>query len=195
MTSWVYRPNIYMLHPLHTDLFSSYITGNCKIYITREIIDFDKGTCSWIWCKCYLQGLAQLWENYKIFTQPTGFEPVRAEPNGFRVHRLNHSATTAVPSTVWAKVVEVEEKLFAAIKVFHTVSFWTRCTHYLLLDAWSDNVSHTLELKAHQHTRTWLDSISTMTKHAQSAGFEPARAEPNGFLVHRLNHSATTAVE
>lgn len=24
-----------------------------------------------------------------------------------------------------------------------------------------------------------------------SAGFEPARAEPNGFLVHRLNHSAT----
>ena len=31
-------------------------------------------------------------------------------------------------------------------------------------------------------------------KHAQSAGFEPARAEPNGFLVHRLNHSATTAM-
>ena len=30
-------------------------------------------------------------------------------------------------------------------------------------------------------------------KLAQSAGFEPARAEPNGFLVHRLNHSATTA--
>ena len=31
--------------------------------------------------------------------------------------------------------------------------------------------------------------------YAQSAGFEPARAEPNGFLVHRLNHSATTASE
>ena len=76
------------------------------------------------------------------------------------------AATTIVrfPPVVLAKVVEVEEKLFAAIKVFHTVSFWTRCTHYLLLDAWSDNVSHTLELKAHQHTRTWLDSISTMTK-------------------------------
>ena len=25
-----------------------------------------------------------------------------------------------------------------------------------------------------------------------SAGFEPAREDPNGFLVHRLNHSATT---
>lgn len=33
----------------------------------------------------------------------------------------------------------------------------------------------------------------TNVKLAQSAGFEPARAEPNGFLVHRLNHSATTA--
>ena len=32
-------------------------------------------------------------------------------------------------------------------------------------------------------------------KYAQSAGFEPARAEPNGFLVHRLNHSATTAMK
>ena len=29
----------------------------------------------------------------------------------------------------------------------------------------------------------------------QSAGFEPARAEPNRFLVYRLNHSATTACD
>ena len=26
----------------------------------------------------------------------------------------------------------------------------------------------------------------------QPAGFEPARGDPNGFLVHRLNRSATT---
>ncbi len=32
-----------------------------------------------------------------------------------------------------------------------------------------------------------------MKKITQSAGFEPARAEPNRFLVYRLNHSATTA--
>ena len=40
------------------------------------------------------------WQVYAIANvpQPTGFEPVRAEPNGFRVHRLNHSATTALPS-------------------------------------------------------------------------------------------------
>ena len=30
--------------------------------------------------------------------------------------------------------------------------------------------------------------------YALSAGFEPAREDPNGFLVHRLNHSATTTV-
>ena len=30
---------------------------------------------------------------------------------------------------------------------------------------------------------------------ALSEGFEPAREDPNGFLVHRLNHSATTAMQ
>ena len=30
-------------------------------------------------------------------------------------------------------------------------------------------------------------------KISQSTGFEPVRGDPNGFLVHRLNHSATTA--
>ncbi|GIY08290.1 hypothetical protein CDAR_293221 [Caerostris darwini] len=32
---------------------------------------------------------------YANHSQSTGFEPVRGDPNGFRVHRLNHSATTA----------------------------------------------------------------------------------------------------
>ena len=31
----------------------------------------------------------------KIFSQLAGFEPTRAEPIGFQVQRLNHSATTA----------------------------------------------------------------------------------------------------
>ena len=33
---------------------------------------------------------------------------------------------------------------------------------------------------------------SHQNKSSLSAGFEPARGDPNGFLVHRLNHSATT---
>ena len=32
----------------------------------------------------------------KKYSQLTGFEPARAEPIGFRVQRLNHSATIAV---------------------------------------------------------------------------------------------------
>ena len=30
---------------------------------------------------------------------------------------------------------------------------------------------------------------------ATPVGFEPTRAEPNGFLVHRLNHSATVSMQ
>ena len=30
-----------------------------------------------------------------VLTQPAGFEPARGDPNGFQVHRLNRSATTA----------------------------------------------------------------------------------------------------
>lgn len=32
---------------------------------------------------------------YKNLSQLAGFEPTRAEPIGFQVQRLNHSATTA----------------------------------------------------------------------------------------------------
>ena len=39
-----------------------------------------------------------------LTTQWTGFEPVRAEPNWFRVNRLNHSATTAQARRVLRKV-------------------------------------------------------------------------------------------
>ena len=39
----------------------------------------------------------------------------------------------------------------------------------------------------------WVTWLPGGKHHTQPAGFEPARAEPNGFQVHRLNHSATTA--
>ena len=38
------------------------------------------------------------------------------------------------------------------------------------------------------------DNENEKEKKALSAGFEPAREDPNGFLVHRLNHSATTTL-
>ena len=33
-------------------------------------------------------------------TTPRGFQPLRAEPNGFRVHLLNHSDTVALTATL-----------------------------------------------------------------------------------------------
>ena len=36
-------------------------------------------------------------------------------------------------------------------------------------------------------------AIQHFDKNSQLAGFEPTRAEPIGFQVQRLNHSATTA--
>ena len=39
----------------------------------------------------------------------------------------------------------------------------------------------------------WLLRVYSKAAFPQSAGFEPARAEPNRFLVCRLNHSAMTA--
>ena len=43
----------------------------------------------------------------KLSSQLAGFEPTRAEPIGFQVQRLNHSATTACVVYVWAKSVEM----------------------------------------------------------------------------------------
>ena len=39
------------------------------------------------------------------------------------------------------------------------------------------------------------NKIQTCDYQTLLAGFEPARGDPNGFLVHRLNLSATTTTE
>ena len=39
--------------------------------------------------------MAKAKDNFKNQSQSVGFEPTREDPNGFLVHRLNHSATTA----------------------------------------------------------------------------------------------------
>ena len=43
----------------------------------------------------------------KRFSQLAGFEPTRAEPIGFQVQRLNHSATTAQSTTFAKKLLEM----------------------------------------------------------------------------------------
>ena len=41
----------------------------------------------------------------KNYTLRAGFEPARVEPNGFQVHRLNHSAIAAVH--IWSLFVGI----------------------------------------------------------------------------------------
>ena len=41
----------------------------------------------------------------KLSSQLAGFEPTRAEPIGFQVQRLNHSATTAICSLVQTDIL------------------------------------------------------------------------------------------
>ena len=41
-------------------------------------------------------------------SSPVGFEPTRGDPNGFLVHRLNHSATTTHTSSA-CTVLRVEK--------------------------------------------------------------------------------------
>ena len=50
---------------------------------------------------------ASSWRYVKVFFASTarGFEPLRAEPNGFRVHHLNHSVTLS-----WKNVMPVDVK-------------------------------------------------------------------------------------
>merc|ERR1712120_22198 len=48
-------------------------------------------------------------EKGKILSQLAGFEPTRAEPIGFQVQRLNHSATTA--SNIFSLVVNTRSKM------------------------------------------------------------------------------------
>ena len=52
-----------------------------------------------------------------------------------------------------------------------------------------------MELDNHTGTLGTIIPASVLKNSSQSAGFEPARAEPNRFLVCRLNHSAMTALQ
>ena len=62
----------------------------------------------------------------KRFSQLAGFEPTRAEPIGFQVQRLNHSATTAPVN----KILKSEKTLLLFISYLSWFYFHEINQHY-----------------------------------------------------------------
>ena len=80
-----------------------------------------------------------------LWSQWTGFEPVRAEPNWFRVNRLNHSATTA-----WTYVMTI-------LNLIKLLSFFFSIRH-MWTDSWIRQKKHSaappgIELSSHLSER------------------------------------------
>ena len=126
-----------------------------------------------------------------------GFEPAREDPIGFQVQRLNHSAITAYNLlSLQVCFLWRQKNWYAIVKTVHSIgnmllkqmsrekyAFITFTLIFALI-AFLDRKFRCILL-------IWFETHHKTS--SQSAGFEPARAEPNRFLVYRLNHSATTA--
>ena len=104
-----------------------------------------------------------------------GFEPLRAEPNGFRVHHLSHSVTLSTSSQGLASSVS---DILCYLRI---------CSALLFLLTYKFSF-----LKSHMCAMTKALKIECTISTAR--GFEPLRAEPNGFLVHHLSHSVTLSM-
>ena len=179
--------------------------------------------CSWMLCwqydgaypKCAARSSHGTWEPPVCFGKQNslraGFEPAREDPIGFQVQRLNHSAITACKLVflrwrqfkhICCKIETLINTIQSNTSIFYIIEypFWNSsdCCHY-----------HCLEHTVHAMRQLYMTQLAeaipilaafwqeltayTQNCLAQSAGFEPARAEPNRFLVCRLNHSAMTA--
>ena len=135
-----------------------------------------------------------------------GFEPAREDPIGFQVQRLNHSAITACKSPVeFSKEILCRcHKINALHSQENTVNNSGNSAPTRVLGVWFDSdltqvssfctVAHLQFVRGLPYAHISANvELCTQNRLAQSAGFEPARAEPNRFLVCRLNHSAMTA--
>ena len=158
-------------------------------------------------------------------TLSAGFEPARALPNRFLICRLNRSATTTVKSQIiFVNFVFVKQKK-SRIVFFKTNCEMISTILYTTLSAGFEparalpnrfqvcrlNRSATTTVKSQiifvnfvfvkqkksriVFIKTNCKMISTILYTTLSAGFEPARALPNRFLICRLNRSATTTVK
>ena len=109
-----------------------------------------------------------------------GFEPLRAEPNGFRVHLLGRSDTL---SMVHAKAMNTEAYRKSL-----------RPRGCLPLAPRSHCLAHTEMFLSEPGDPCELQPQTQATPPPTARGFEPLRAEPNGFGVHLLGRSDTLSM-
>ena len=65
-----------------------------------EVLEVVLGTCLGHPHAIFLCSTSAVsWLHYVLTTTPRGFEPLRAEPNGFRVHPLSRSGTVSAAAT------------------------------------------------------------------------------------------------
>ena len=127
--------------------------------------------------------LHSTWPHGQNTSTARGFEPLRAEPNGFLVHHLSHSVTLSHSCEVRCAAAHdcCRHSCGLGPDIRARPGGGGRGNHSCSLHHPESSSN------AAQHMATWPHGQSTST----ARGFEPLRAEPNGFLVHHLNHAVT----
>ncbi len=130
--------------------------------------------------------------------------PLDFKSNALTTRPSQHAnQTSTIPEAVWTHMLQNRTLINERNHLYWPKAFWNWlfCCYnhspehihlYMLrfIDASGINVLAHSRLSLCTET---LEVVGTQNHLAQSAGFEPARAEPNRFLVCRLNHSAMTA--
>ena len=112
---------------------------------------------------------------------PRGFEPLRAEPNGFRVHLLSRSDTVSCHR--WG--INALPNLCCPAQFAGFPFVWqgrARCAEV----APGNGGAAKLNIRIKKR-------VSSTRSRATPRSFEPLRAEPNGFRIHLLSRSDTVS--
>ena len=120
---------------------------------------------------------------------PKGFEPLRAEPNGFRVHLLNRSDTLSWLVVDHACLESKHKDSSHEVERLPApeASGARVCSCRSCAEKW--------QFWAGREVGQGFSCLKRARRlgleQATARGFEPLRAEPNGFRVHLLNRSDT----
>ena len=151
---------------------------------------------------------------YLHASTPRGFEPLRAEPNGFRVHHLSHSVTVSLEYIpLYTEQITVLSSLTIATYIpiccfpwdeHDTTKARARRTSIRnnpppgpMVNVRPPSAVYSLHTPVGKHMSSPIGGPQFEPMGGDTStprGFEPLRAEPNGFLVHHLSHSVTVSL-